>query len=396
MPVLAPVRVLLIDPDSARAARIDRELVCGPDHRFEVIPCRDLGSALAVLDSEGAEVALVSAALENTPAEQSLERLHRIAPDLPVVMLVTQAETPTIGTLLALGAEECLISDAIPPGLIGRVINHLLTRLRLLREQETRIGELRAAIESKNRALGVLAHDLRSPINIVLSALDLLELSRAEGGSPSDSASLSQIRQAVGFAQALIEDVLSNAVQEADTITLMPRWVDYRALIERVSRAHALLAEAKRVRVILDPPLPEALTGWGDPLKLEQLLANLIGNAVKFSYPEGRVRVSARQDAAEILLDVADEGDGIPPEIEARLFQPFCRGASGTAGEPTTGLGLYICARIAAAHGGAIAADSRPGQGTKVTVRLPHSCPDLGAEVGLKNSRKRPMKVAVL
>jgi len=394
MAAVAPVRVLLLDDDSARAARIDRELTGCPSRRFEVVPCRGLAPALAILDSEGIDIALVSAELGDSLAEPPLPRLRQVAPGLPVVMLVTLAEAAAIGPLLEQGAEDYLLCDAVPSGVAGRVIDHVLTRLRLLREQEARLGELRAAIESKNRALGVLAHDLRSPINIVLGYLEMLELSRPEGFDSCDAGYVAYIKQAVGFAQALIEDVLSQAVQEANAITLTPRWVDYGSLIDRVARAHALLARSKAVEVTVDPLRSEPLIGWADPLKLEQALANLIANAVKFSHPGGMVRISAQQDEQEIALGVADEGDGIAPEIGAQLFQPFCRGASGTAGEPTTGLGLYICARIAEAHGGSIQADSHPGQGTTVTIRLPRTCAASAPGLDWRNSRKRSAKGA--
>ncbi len=114
-----------------------------------------------------------------------------------------------------------------------------------------------------------------------------------------------------------------------------------------------------------------------DAGRIEQVLNNLIGNAMKFAAPGSRVLVSALSAADAVVFSIADEGPGIPPGDLPNLFKPFARAtARGTAGEKSTGLGLAIVRKIVEAHGGRIWVESEPGHGATFFVSLPTTSPD--------------------
>ena len=119
------------------------------------------------------------------------------------------------------------------------------------------------------------------------------------------------------------------------------------------------------------------MIGVWDPARLDQVLTNLVSNALKYSPDGGEVRVRLRADrrAGRAELAVSDAGVGMTAAERAELFRPFARGAAGGRGIGGVGLGLYIAARIVDGHGGTIAVESEPGRGSTFTVRLPLAPP---------------------
>ena len=146
--------------------------------------------------------------------------------------------------------------------------------------------------------------------------------------------------------------------------------VNLIALITRNCLINRPLAARKQIELSyqLDETVPTVLV---DSAKLEQVLNNLIGNAIKFSEPENEVIIRLDRADAQFLISVEDNGPGIAPEQKARLFQPFQQGQRGTEGEQSTGLGLAIVKRIVEGHGGEIWFDSELGEGTTFFVSIP-------------------------
>ncbi|MBP6902526.1 MAG: transporter substrate-binding domain-containing protein [Burkholderiaceae bacterium] len=238
------------------------------------------------------------------------------------------------------------------------------------------------AVQAKNLFVASASHELRGPLQAVVLALQRL----ADG--PLDAGQ----RRACGIAQdsaaalvQLVDDVLDLARAEAGRLQLRAQPVDLRALLAQIVDNHRLAADSRglALRLQVDPALPPGVSL--DPLRLRQLLVNLVGNAIKYT-PAGSVEVSAqrRQQAdgqPRLELAVRDTGIGIDPARAGALFEPFgTLHAPGDApAEGSHGLGLAICKRLAEAMGGRIALDSTPGQGTTLTLDLPLQAVDLPA-----------------
>ena len=238
------------------------------------------------------------------------------------------------------------------------------------RELEAKNRELEAINERKNELLGIAAHDIRSPLTVIELYSTLLEERLGERDAESRKFT-STIRRTTQKILALVGDLLDYAAIENGTLSLQRQPVRLRPLVEEALEPHVALARTKGIDVRLepgdDPPVVSA-----DPQRIEQVLTNLVSNAVKFS---GRgtavtVRILARGDEAGIA--VRDEGPGIAAEEIPRIFAPFHRAATkGTAGEGSTGLGLAIVQKITDAHGGRIEVESVPGKGSTFTFFLP-------------------------
>ncbi len=233
-------------------------------------------------------------------------------------------------------------------------------------------AELAASNEQKNRLMGMLAHDLRSPLQVVAGFARILEErlgSRLEGG---ERECLERIRESSLFMRHLVEDALSLAAVQAGRLRLVRRPTDLGRLVRRNVSMNRVLADGKAMTIelsVADDSLPQVDV---DPAKVEQVLNNLLSNAIKYSDRGCLIRVAVEPVDNHVRITVADNGRGMSDEELEHLFQPFAHsGALGTAGETTVGLGLYICRTIVEGHGGRISVDSAPGRGSTFAIDLP-------------------------
>ena len=239
------------------------------------------------------------------------------------------------------------------------------------RQLELQNEKLRELDEAKTIFLATVSHELRTPLTSIVS---FSELMRAETQSLTADGSqfLDIIERNAHRLLHLVGDLLLLSRLESGAIPLELTAVSIPQLTEEAARAAAAGAAKRGVTVhssAEDGPMIQA-----DRTRVAQVLDNLIANAVKFSRPNGLVRVDAIWDdlGGGWRIDVADTGIGIPPEEIGELFGRFVRASNArTAGLPGTGLGLSIVKAITELHGGRVTVDSTLGSGTTFTVYLP-------------------------
>lgn len=233
-------------------------------------------------------------------------------------------------------------------------------------------NEAEQANVAKDSFLATMSHEIRTPLNGLLGMLELLGLSRLDG-EQRDSLQIAQ-DSGRGLVR-IIDDVLDHAKIEAGKLEVRPEPVSIAQMLRRVLNAYRGVASAKNLTLkkAMDPRISPSLLA--DPLRVSQILNNLVSNALKFT-TEGGVQVRAeflgRADGADtVRLSVQDTGIGIEPEAQQRLFQPFEQAGAVTARMyGGTGLGLSISRGLAEMMGGTIAVESAPGKGTTMSVTL--------------------------
>jgi len=219
----------------------------------------------------------------------------------------------------------------------------------------------------KNEFLATLAHELRNPLGAIRGAVGVLERLDAKNGSAVRAREV--IGRQVGHLSHLIDDVLDVERVVSGKIRLDRHPLDIAEIVRRALAGFTANAGLNRDIEISTEPM------WidGDPVRLEQVLANLVGNAVKYSSPGARIRVSLRGEGNDAVLSVEDTGVGIAPDLLPSIFEMFVQGERTLdRAQGGLGIGLTLVRRLVEMHGGTIvAASDGPGHGSTFTVRLP-------------------------
>jgi signal transduction histidine kinase len=267
-------------------------------------------------------------------------------------------------------------SQSIPEETRTRLAE-LERRVRELEERERAERELRRAAESASAAktffVASVSHEVRTPLTAILGYADLL---RDDGLSPKERAAhLETIRRNGDHLLAVVSDILDLARIDAGQFAIVPADVVVADVVRDVVRLLALRAAAQGIsldHVVADPAARTPVRT--DPVRVRQVLLNVVGNAVKFTEQGGvRVSVRAHEDAGEVRfsIEVRDTGPGIAPEDLERIFEPFQQSdADHAQRRGGSGLGLSISRHLAGLLGGSLSVRSQPGRGSTFTFEF--------------------------
>ncbi len=261
-------------------------------------------------------------------------------------------------------------ADGSPAGVVGSIVD-----VTPLKETEAALERAMRAAEAADRLksafLATMSHELRTPLNSIIGFTGILVQGLAGPLNAEQERQLGMVRSSARHLLELINDVLDISKIEAGQMTVRSEPVELASVLERVVAVVKPMADRKQLALELElaTPLPPMVS---DQRRLEQILINLLNNAVKFT-EQGRVSLTAEQlDPDRVRLSVSDTGEGIRAEDLARLFQPFTQVDTGlTRKHEGTGLGLAICKRLTTMLGGELQCTSAPGQGSTFTVVLP-------------------------
>jgi two-component system sensor histidine kinase RpfC len=274
-----------------------------------------------------------------------------------------------------------------------------LYQYSLLRKVQDARAEAERANQAKGDFLAFMTHELRTPLTGVVGMTELLRGTRLDDEQRDCVQAIANSADILG---ALIGDILDLSKIDARRIVLERIPFDPRSLVRDVSDALAMRAHSAELELIadVDPEVPLRLIG--DPLRLRQILFNLMGNAVKFT-PTGEVRVhlsvrppEAEQNGPHLLFEVVDTGIGIPSDKIPRLFERFRQADESTTRRfGGTGLGTTIARELTLLMGGAIGVESKEGRGSRFWIRLPLIEDDSAASSG-PGARLRGSRILVL
>jgi two-component system CheB/CheR fusion protein len=269
------------------------------------------------------------------------------------------------------------------------ITRDITERTRMQRELQTQLYELAEADRQKNEFLAMLAHELRNPLAPMRNALHVLSMP----GVPEDTAqrALGMMGRQLNHLIRLVDDLLDVSRIIQGKIELRKEVIDIGAVVDRAVETAQPVIEARRHRLAVSLPR-EPVFVEGDPLRLSQVVANLLTNAAKYSPPESPIELATATEGGQIVLRVRDHGIGIAPELLSAVFDLFVQADSSLArSEGGLGVGLTLVKRLAEMHGGSVtAASGGVGQGSEFTLRLPlvsHEDACAGASAGEARAR---------
>jgi len=248
-----------------------------------------------------------------------------------------------------------------------------IENVRLFDEIQDKNRQLQQASENKSQFVSSMSHELRTPLNAIIGLTDMLVTNAARFGTEKAQEPLQRVNRAGTHLLGLINQVLDLSKIEAGKLELNPQTVQLAPLIKDVIGTAGQLAEQNKNRLVVDAQENlGALTV--DPMRLRQILLNLLSNACKFT-KAGEVKLAARKvsnGSNFVEFAVSDTGIGMTAEQQAKLFEEFSQADAATAQRfGGTGLGLAISRKLARMMGGDVTVASEPGKGSVFTVRLP-------------------------
>lgn len=362
------------DPEAVLLMGIRLNEACGPDLRFALEGAGMLKAGLEKIERGGYDVILLDLNLPDSFGLDTVAAACGKAGGVPIVVL-TGFEDESIGLeAISLGAQDYLIKDRLNLTLLRRAIRFAIersARLRELRELEqlrAEVRERRKADQFKDRLLGAVSHELRSPLTVAQAAVANL----ADGLVGPLTAGQAELVEMAGRNLDRLGRLVMNALDysrlDSGRANLEFRSVDARRLItELASDWKRSLARPLSVEVDLAEDLPPARA---DADHFAQLLSNLLDNAAR--HAAGRVRVRARAEGAMVRVTVEDDGPGVPSARAEEIFVPYMQLTRGkSAGYKGTGLGLAICREIAGQSGGRVWLDVTAEAGARFHFELP-------------------------
>ncbi len=418
-----PMRVLLVDADEDSAVLM-RGLIDDMAAPTDVERAAGFDAGLERMSSHRYDVHLVACRLGTRSGVDLLRAYRASGGDGPVIMIADEPDRAEDLAAVESGAEDYVVRNHLDSTLLERSIRYAVeaskreAALRRIRDElETRVAERADALETMNEALAAevaerraaeralravdrrkdeflatLAHELRNPLAPLSSATEILSrtLDAAGEGARRERA-LRVIDRQVAHMVRLIDELLDLSRITHGKLDLRREWVSLAAVIESaLETAEPLLHGRRQAFELVLPEKPVLL--HADPMRLAQVLSNLLSNAAKYTEPGGRIRLEAVRDGEDLVVSVVDSGIGIPAAHLAHVFTMFGQGhRAHEAVYGGLGVGLALAKSLTELHGGSLTAASEgEGKGSVFTLRLACAAADVAAPLAARVSPSAP------
>lgn len=392
--------ILCVDDEDIVLRSLQRELNHTLGKRYIIETATGGEDALELfreLQEDGHEIPVVIAdhIMPGIKGADLLQRIHDIAPRTMKIMLTGQADMQAVIRAvnsanlyryiakpweradLALTVKEAIRRYVQEKKLEKQ--NAILKNAKKVLEQkvkertaqlEAQQWELQRSNASKDKFFSILARDLRNPFSGLLDITHSIVKNIAEFSQDEIKQHVETLRDSAGTVQTLIENLLTWAQLQQETLSYQPTSLSLRDLVEAIKLE--LASQITHKRLIVSNQVSTDVVAYGDKQMLSIVLQNLISNAMKYSYPGGNITINGQNNDHEVTLTIADRGTGIEPDDLPKLFRLESRfSKEGTDGEKGTGLGLILCQALIEKNSGAVQLESEIGRGTTVTVKIP-------------------------
>ncbi|HEX8393315.1 MAG TPA: ATP-binding protein [Longimicrobium sp.] len=375
---MTAVRILLVEDNPGDARLLRESLREAHSLDFSLVHADTLAAGLRALEGEPCDVVLLDLSLPDAHGMQTVERMLAAAVELPIIVLSGLADETVAVQAVQAGAQDYLVKGTVDGATLARAIRYAMERKRLeaerallLRNEQEARAAAEAAVNARDEVLRIVAHDIGNSLSAVKIHAMVLERTLGGDAALEEARKRTQaIRGLTGQMDRLRQDLLDVAAIEAGRLSFEPDEVVLAEVVRDVAESVAETASEKGLRMETRIP-PELPPLWVDRERLHQVLANLMGNAAKFTPAGGRISVEAKVEGEVVRVSVADTGPGIPAEHLPCVFDRFWQARSTR--RAGAGLGLAIARGIVEAHGGEIGVRSEPGAGSTFSFTIPRA-----------------------
>jgi signal transduction histidine kinase len=361
-------RVLAVDDEPNNLVLLERVL-----RRQYRVMCVNTGQeALDMLVQAPFDLILLDIMMPEMDGLQTLQRVRAnpATADIPVILISALAEAQDVARGLELGANDYIIKPIDIDVTRARVQTQIALK-QYHDERKQVIAELREAQELKNRLLRIASHDLKGPLMNIRMVASLLK--KSADHIPDGDSLLDAVDASLDTMQTVIKDFLDTAAMQTGALDLHITQVALPKLVTAVITEHQ--ANALRKNIHLQSDHIEGVIQADKP-RFQQVLGNLVSNAVKYSPPDTTVRIWTERDEQAVWIYVADQGPGIPAEEHGLLFTQFGKlSPRPTGGEASTGLGLWIVRHLITLQNGEVGLISPPEGGSTFWLKMPAAVP---------------------
>ena len=362
--------VLLIEDNAGDADLVRLRLLEGGS-QVDVSCVDRLSAALASVAHEPPAVVVLDLTLPDSNGPDSFRRLHDQAPGIPVVILTAVDDEEMAVKTVQQGAQDYLLKGEVDGKQLARSIRYAMERQALLTSLET---SRRQQLQFKDEFLSHVSHEMRTPLTSIHQFASIL-FDGLAGPVPAEQREhLETILKSVTQLQAMIHDLLETTRAVSGKVRIEPRGIAVGEVLQASITMLQSTAQEKQIdlKLAVDDKLPLV---YADVDRVQQVLTNLIGNAIKFTPQGGSVLAKAclvEIDPGFVYISVSDTGRGISPEVKPSIFERMYQAPEALDNSRTgLGLGLYIAKELVELHGGQISVTSELGKGSTFTFTLP-------------------------
>lgn len=371
MAVAPPARVRVLLVDDTTEMRFLLRLGLELDGRFDVVgEAEDGDVAVQLADELRPDVAIVDLAMPRVDGLQALPRIRRCSPATRVVVLSAFSSRQMADEAYAAGADAYLEKGAAAEDVVSTIGSLVGVPRSRLSADDGRDGRAVAARDAEELAIDELVshvgHELRQPLVVLSAFVGALRSSVDAGDKAMLELSLDAIERNTRVLDGLVHAFVDAREIEVGRLVLDLEPIDLTAHTAQLVDDLAVTVLDHHLAFFGD----DGAFVLGDPLRLRQVVTNLVMNAEKFAPPGTMIEVAVRARGEAVVLSVSDHGPGVPIAERERLFRKFARLPEHRHFKGS-GLGLYLVRGITAAHGGHVAVEDAPGGGARFAVRLP-------------------------
>jgi signal transduction histidine kinase len=381
MPDSGPARVLLVDDDTALLDALSQTLHLHMDST-NVETCDNATDALARIAVQDFDVIISDIKMPGVDGLELLTRIHQSSPDVPVLLITGHGETDLAIQALRLQAYD-LVQKPFDREYLITALTHAIETRRLRAEvrskQEAleqhaieledrvleRTQELQRANRAKDEFLGLVSHEINTPLTVIVGYAELLNQRMEELTNEERHQVVLDLRQESRRLHRIIENLLVLGRAELGA-KVRTEPVNLNRVVEEQVRAHRQWYPRREVTLCC----AEEIIISGDDTYIELVLRNLMNNAEKYSDQDQPIEVVLAAEGNDVSVSVLDRGRGVSPDEAEKIFEPFYRSDSVADNAPGVGIGLAVCKRLIEIQGGSIAAAPREGGGSQFTFRL--------------------------